>query len=159
MLFSCNLVFVMILVFFFLKEVIIKNNIIVLVFEIIGIIIIIDFLNIKFSVLGVIFIIVLILIFVFYGVFGKKKCVKYGGIVVICFGFIFGSFEMLILIGLIYIILILNWFYLNGFVIFLNIFLFIGYNLNILFIVVFICIINIGVGFVCYFKVMEEIFV
>lgn len=155
-LFSCNPVFVTILAFFLLKEAINKNNIIALVLEVIGTIIIIDPLNTKLSVLGVILTIASTLTFAFYGVSGKKKCAKYGGIVVTCFGFIFGSLEMLILIGLTHITLISNWFYSHGLAIFSNIPLFAGYSLNTLPIVAFICIINTGVGFACYFKAMEE---
>ena len=97
-LFSSNPVFVTILAFFLLKEAIHKNNILALILEVIGTVIIINPLNTNLSVLGITFTIASTITFALYGVFGKKKCAKYGGIVVTCFGFLFGSLEMLALI-------------------------------------------------------------
>ena len=88
---ASNPVFVTILAFFLLKEAIHKNNILALILEVIGTVIIINPLNTKLSVLGIILTIASTLTFALYGVSGKKKCAKYGGIVVTCFGFIFGS--------------------------------------------------------------------
>ena len=155
-LFSSNPVFVTILAFFLLKEAIHKNNIIALILEVIGIVIIINPLNEKLSILGVTLTIVSTLIFALYGVSGKKKCAKYGGIVVTCFSFIFGSLEMLVLISLTHITSISDYLSLNGLEIFSSIPLFTGYSLYTLPITAYICIINTGVGFACYFKAMEE---
>jgi drug/metabolite transporter (DMT)-like permease len=155
-LFSSNPVFVTILAFMLLKESIYKNNILALILEVIGIIIIINPLNIKLSILGVTLTIASTLIFALYGVSGKKKCAKYGGIVVTCFGFIFGSLEMLFLISLSHITLISNWLYYSGLGVFSNIPIFTGYSMEILPIITYICIINTGLGFACYFKSMEE---
>lgn len=155
-LFSSNPVFVTILAFIFLKEAIHKNNIIALVLEVIGIIVIINPLNVKLSVLGITLTIVSTLTFALYGVFGKKKCAKYGGIVVTCFSFIFGGLEMLVLIGLSHIAPISTWLSSNGLAIFSNIPLFKGYSLSVLPIVAFICIVNSGIGYACYFMAMEK---
>ncbi|URZ05852.1 DMT family transporter [Clostridium felsineum] len=155
-LFSCNPVFVTILAFFLLSETIHKSNIAALIFEVIGTIVIINPLNTKLSVLGITLTIASTVTFAAYGVSGKKKCTKYGGIVVTCFGFLFGSLEMLILIGLTHITPIANLLYNNGMKVFSNIPLFTGYTLKTLPIAAFICIINTGVGFACYFKAMEE---
>lgn len=70
--------------------------------------------------------------------------------------FLFGSLEMLALIGLSHISPIANLFYSSGLEIFSNIPLFTGYTLSTFPIVSYICIINTGVGFACYFKSMEE---
>jgi drug/metabolite transporter (DMT)-like permease len=155
-LFSSNPVFVTVLAFIFLKEAIHKNNILALVLEVIGTVIIINPLNVKLSVLGITLTIASTLTFALYGVFGKRKCVKYGGVVVTCFGFLFGGLEMLVLIGLSHIYPIAAWFSSNGLAIFSNIPLFKGYNLNILPIIVYICIINSGIGYACYFMAMEK---
>jgi drug/metabolite transporter (DMT)-like permease len=155
-LFSSNPVFVTILAFFLLKEAIHKNNILALIVEVIGTVIIINPLNTKLSLLGITLTIAATLTFALYGVLGKKKCAKYGGIVVTCFGFLFGSLEMLVLIGLSHITPLANCFSANGLAIFSNIPLFTGYSLNTLPIISYICIINTGVGFACYFKAMEE---
>ncbi|OPJ62105.1 DMT family transporter [Clostridium oryzae] len=155
-LFSSNPIFVTILAFILLKEAIHKNNIFALILEIVGTIIIIDPLNTKLSVLGVTLTIAATLTFALYGVSGKKKCTKYGGVVVTCFGFIFGSVEMLAFIGLSHITAISTWISSNGLAIFSDIPLFSGYSLKTLPIIAYICIINTGVGFACYFKAMEE---
>jgi drug/metabolite transporter (DMT)-like permease len=155
-LFSSNPIFVTILAFILLNEPIKKNNIIALILEVIGIVIIINPSNAKLSTIGVILSIAATLIFAFYGVSGKKKCAEYGGIVVTCFSFIFGSIEMLILIGLTHIPSIANYLSSNGLEIFSNIPVFTGYSLHTLPIIAYIFIINTGVGFACYFKSMEE---
>lgn len=155
-LFSCNPVFVTILAFFILKEAIKKNNIVALVLEIVGSIIIINPINTHLKPLGVIFTIASTITFALYGVSGKKKCAKYGGVVVTCFGFLFGSLEMLILIGMTHINGIATLLTSHNLSLFANIPLFTGYSLKTLPVAAYIFIINTGVGFACYFKAMEE---
>lgn len=155
-LFSCNPVFVTILAFFILKEAIHKKHVIASILEVIGTVIIINPLNTKLSILGITLTIVSTLTFALYGVYGKKMCAKYGGVVVTCFGFLFGSLEMLALIGLSHIALIADWFSSQGLQMFSKIPLFGGYSLHALPIMVYICIINTGIGYACYFKSMEE---
>jgi len=155
-LFSCNPVFVTVLAFLLIKETIHKNNILALIFEIIGTVIIINPLNTKLNAMGIALTIASTVTFALYGVSGKKKCEKYGGIVVTCFGFLFGSIEMLAFIGFSHLAPIANYFYLNGLSMFSNIPLITGYKLSTLPIFLYICIINTGVGFACYFKSMEE---
>ncbi len=155
-LFSSNPVFVTILAFVLLKEAIHKNNVIALIFEVIGTIIIINPLNVKLSVTGIILSIAATLTFALYGVCGKKKCAEYGGIVVTCFGFLFGGLELLVLIGVTHIPSVAQWFSSNGLAIFANVPIFKGYSLSVLPIALFIFIINTGVGFACYFMAMEK---
>ncbi len=156
-LFSCNPVFVTILAFLLLKENIHKSNVLALILEIIGSLIIIDPFNTKLNIFGVLLTMASTLIFALYGVYGKRKCLKFGGIVVTCFGFIFGSLEMLILIGLSHISYISNIFANNNVLsIFSSIPLFTGYSMKTLPVIIYICIINTGLGFAFYFKAMEE---
>lgn len=155
-LFSSNPVFVTILAFMLLKEAIHKNNILALILEVIGTIIIINPLNTKLSILGITLTIASTLTFALYGVFGKKKCAQYGGIVVTCFSFLFGSLEMLIFIAISHASPVAAWFSANGLAIFSNIPLFTGYSLKTLPIVLNIFIVNTGVGFACYFLSMEK---
>jgi drug/metabolite transporter (DMT)-like permease len=112
--------------------------------------------NAKLSVLGVTLSIVSTITFALYGVFGKKKCAKYGGIVVTCFSFLFGGIEMLFLIALSHVSPLANWFSSNGLAIFSNIPLFQGYSLSVLPNIFYICIINSGIGYACYFLAMEK---
>ncbi|MFQ9616525.1 MAG: DMT family transporter [Clostridium butyricum] len=156
-LFSCNPVFVTILAFLLLKENIHNSNVLALILEIIGSLIIIDPFNTKLNIFGVVLTMASTLIFALYGVYGKRKCLKFGGIVVTCFGFIFGSLEMLILIGLSHISYISNIFANNNVLsIFSSIPLFTGYSMKTLPVIIYICIINTGLGFAFYFKAMEE---
>ncbi|GLC29444.1 DMT family transporter [Clostridium omnivorum] len=155
-LFSCNPVFVTILAFFLTGEVINKNNILSLILEIIGTLIIINPLNTKLSVLGIILTITSTLTFALYGVLGKRMCEKYGGVTVTCFGFIFGSLEMLVLIALSHNSFIANYFSLIGLPVFTNIPLFTGYSIKLLPILLYIFIVNTGIGYACYFKALEE---
>ncbi|MDD2484524.1 MAG: DMT family transporter [Eubacteriales bacterium] len=155
-LFSCNPVFVTILAFFILHETIRKNNILALLLEIIGTIIIINPLHVKLSILGVSLTIVSTLTFALYGVFGKRKCAEYGGVVVTCFGFLFGALEMLVLIALSNIPAIATAFTANGLSLFANIPLLKGHALALLPIVAYICIVNSGIGYACFFTAMEK---
>lgn len=155
-LFSSNPVFVTIFAFFLLKEQIHKNNIAALILEVAGIIVIVNPLHTKLSASGVIFAIASTLFFALYGVAGKKKCAQYGGIVVTCYSFLFGSLEMLVMIGLSHVPAIRGFLSASGMDLFASIPLFSGYSLDNLAIVAFICIVNTGIGYACYFKAMEE---
>ena len=137
-LFSCNPVFVTILAYFLLKEAIHKKNIAALFLDVAGIIVIINPLSTRLSAAGVILTLTSTITFALYGVSGKKKCAKFGGIVVTCFGFIFGSLEMLVLIGLSHVSAVSAMLSNAGLAIFSNIPLFTGYNLNTLPIISFI---------------------
>jgi len=154
--FSCNPVFVAIFAFFFIKEAIHKNNVIALVLEVIGTLFIINPFHVKLSVLGVSLTIAALLVFALYTVFGKKKCARFGGIVVTFFSFLFGSLELLIVIGLSNIPPLSVWFSTHGLEIFANIPIFQGYSWSVLPVVAYICIVNSGIGYACYFTAMEK---
>jgi len=155
-LFSCNPVFITIFAFMFLQEAIHKNNILALIFEVIGSAIIINPLNVKLSALGVTLTVVSTLIFALYGVFGKRSSAQYGGIVVTCFSFLFGSVEMLVFIALSHISPVASWLSSKGLDMFSNIPLFSGYSWAVMPIVTYICIVNSGIGYACYFTAMEK---
>lgn len=155
-LFSCNPVFVTIFAFFLLKEAIHKSNIFALILEVIGSLIIINPLNVKLSVLGVTLTVVSTLIFALYGVFGKRRSAKYGGIVITCFSFLFGAVEILVFIALSHIPPVASWLSAEGLMMFSNIPLFSGYSWAVLPVVTYICIINSGIGYACYFTAMEK---
>ena len=154
--FSCNPVFVMFFAFFILKEKIYKHNIISLMLEVIGIIIIINPLSSKLSSLGVTFTLLASLTFALYSVLGKKTTSKFGGEVVTCFSFILGSIEMFFLVLLSYIQPISNFFITNNLNNFANIPLSSGFNLDNLISIIYIFIFITGLGYASYFKAMEE---
>lgn len=155
-LFSSNPIFVMILAYFILKEPIFKNNILALVLEIIGIVAIINPLQTKLSVLGVTFALLAAISFAVYGVLGKQKTAKFGGVVVTCFSFLFGSFEMLLLSFLTRMDGIANILTANGLGMFANVPLFSGYSPENLLLVLYVFIGITGGGYVFYFLAMEE---
>lgn len=97
-LFSCNPVFVTFLAFFLLKEPIKPRHISALALEIAGTVAIIDPLGHALNPLGVGLALLSTLLFSLYGVLGKRRVAEYGGAVVTCFSFLFGS---LIVLGLI----------------------------------------------------------
>lgn len=154
--FSCNPIFVMLFAYVFLKEKIHSYNVVSLILEIIGIIIIINPLSIKLSPVGIVLTLFAALTFALYGVLGKKSTSKFGGEVVTCFSFILGSIEMLIiiLIGRIpSLATILTSFNLDSFV---NVPLFTGYNLSNISFVIYVYIFVTGIGYASYFKAMEQ---
>ncbi len=154
-LFSCNPVFVTVLAFVLLKETIQRNNVVALLLEVAGTVLIIHPLHTRLSVPGVTLTILSTVTFALYGVCGKKKCAKYGGIVVTCFSFLFGSLEMLAFIGLSHVSVAADCLRAGGLSMFADIPLFSGYTLQALPGILYICVVNTGIGFACYFKAME----
>ncbi len=154
--FSCNPVFVMLFAYIFLKEEIHFYNIVSLILEVLGILIIINPFSIKISILGITLTILASIIFALYGVLGKKSTNKFGGIVVTCFSFIFGSIEMFTLILISHIPSVSSLLMSFNLDVFCNLPVFRGYNpsniLGILYVYIFVT----GIGYACYFKAMEE---
>lgn len=155
-LFSCNPVFVMVFAYIILKEGIHKNNIIALILEVVGIVIIINPLHTKLNLNGVLLTLLAAITFAIYGVLGKKKCLKFGGLVVTCFSFIFGSLEMIILSLLTKLDFVSNLLNSNNLEVFSNIPFFTGYTTSNILYVIYIFVFVTGVGYAFYFKAMEE---
>lgn len=153
--FSCNPIFILIFAYFMLKQPIYKYNIISLIFEVVGIIFIINPLSTKISFVGVTLTLLAALTFALYGVLGKKSTNKFGGVVVTCFSFIFGSLELLVLIMFSHIPSISQFLMQNNLDTFASVPLFTGYTLSSIPIFLFICIGVTGMGFCCYFLAME----
>ena len=99
-LFSSNPVFVTLFAFLLLHETISKNQVAGLVLDVAGIVLIIQPWNLKLDTLGVVYVLLATLLFALYGVCGKRQCARFGGLVVTCFGFLFGAAEMIALAGL-----------------------------------------------------------
>lgn len=154
--FSCNPVFIMLFAYIFLKEKIHSHNIISLILEIVGIIIIINPLSIKLSPIGLTLTLFAALTFALYGVLGKKITGKFGGEVVTCFSFIFGSCEMLILILIGHITSVSSLLTSINLDNFANVPLFTGYNMSNILSVIYVYVFVTGLGYASYFKSMEE---
>ena len=93
--FSGNPIFVTVLAALILHETIRWNNILALVFEILGILAIVNpFGSSQVSLLSVALTVISALLFALYAVLGKKKTARVGSIVVTCCTFLFGSLEL-----------------------------------------------------------------
>ena len=97
--FSGNPIFVTVLAAIILHETICWNNILALVFDILGILIIVNPLGSgQANPLSVTLTVLSALLFALYSVLGKKKTAKVGSIVVTCCSFLFGSLELCLLL-------------------------------------------------------------
>ena len=154
-LFSCNPVFVTFLAFFLLGEAIKPRNIWALVLEIAGTIAIINPLHTRLNMTGVALALLSTLLFSIYGVMGKRKCAEYGGAVVTCFSFLFGSLIVLVIIALTHIPALASALSAAGLESFANIPVLAGYTLENLPYVLFVSAGVAGIGFCAYFLAME----
>lgn len=155
LMFSCNPVFVAFLAYFMLKEPIKPRHIAALALEIIGTVVIISPWNTKLNMTGVALALLSTLLFSLYGVMGKKKVARFGGAVVTCFSFLFGSLIMLAFILISYIPPVAEAFRNIGLESFANIPVFAGYTLANLPYVFFVSVGVAGIGFCAYFLAME----
>lgn len=154
-LFSCNPVFVTFLAFLFLGEAIRGRHIAALVLEVLGTVAIINPFETRLDPLGVVLALAATILFAIYGVMGKKKVAQFGGSVVTCFGFLFGSLIILVFIGLTHIPAAAQAITAAGLPAFANIPLFAGYTLENLPVVLYVSAGVAGVGFCAYFMAME----
>ena len=92
------------------------------------------------------------LLFAVYGVMGKRRCARFGGVVVTCASFLCGGAEMLFMILFSRLPMVNKWLAGSGLELFANIPLLSGYSWNTLPWMLMICIVNTGLGFACYFK-------
>lgn len=155
-LFSSNPVFVTLFAYLILKEKITRYHVIALVFDVIGIVCIINPFNTKLSVSGVVICLIATFMFALYSVLGKGRCQKFGGIVVTCFTFLFGSLELLVLLLLTNVPAIAELLTGIGLGNFANIPIISGYAPANIAQALFVYIGVTGVGFACYFIAMER---
>lgn len=153
--FSCNPVFVTFLAFFLLKEPIKPRHIAALALEILGTVVIISPWNTKLNMMGVALALLSTLLFSLYGVMGKRKVAEFGGAVVTCFSFFFGSLIVLALILLSHIPVVAQMFQSIGLNSFANIPVLAGYTWENLPYVLFVSVGVAGIGFCAYFLAME----
>lgn len=153
--FSCNPVFVTFLAFFLLGEPIKPRHIAALTLEVAGTVVIISPWNTRLNMTGVVLALLSTLLFSLYGVLGKRKVAQFGGAVVTCFSFLFGSLIVLAFILLSHIPAVAGLFQGIGLDSFANIPVFAGYTLQNLPYVLFVSVGVAGIGFCAYFLAME----
>jgi Predicted permease, DMT superfamily len=97
-LFSCNPVFVVPLAFLILGERVHKSTVISIIISLVGMAVIMNPLKMTASASGIALTLLAAATFALYGVVGKRRSSKYGGVSLTAFTFLAGSFEMLLLI-------------------------------------------------------------
>lgn len=156
-LFSCNPVFVTFLAFCLLKEPIKPRHIAALFLEVAGTIAIINPFHTILNPLGIGLAILSTLLFSVYGVMGKRKCAEFGGSVVTCFSFLFGSMIILFFILLSHIPALAQALISNGLSDFANIPIVSGYTAQNIPYVLYVSAGVAGIGFCSYFLAMEHL--
>ncbi|MEG0378709.1 MAG: DMT family transporter, partial [Eubacterium sp.] len=155
-LFSSNPVFILIFSGIILHEVIKKNHVVAIVFEIIGILVIINPLHTQINIPGVVMAILAALAFALYSVFGKEHCARYGGITITCGSFLCASVEMVLLIAISHIGPVADFLGTMGLGMFADIPVFTGFTLSNIAVMLYICVAVTGGGYAFYFLAMEE---
>ena len=155
LMFSCNPVFVAFLAFFLLKEPIKPRHIAALALEVAGTVVIISPWDTKLNLTGAALALLSTLLFSLYGVLGKRKVAEFGGAVVTCFSFLFGSLIVLVFIFLTHIPAVSHMFQSMGLNSFADIPVFAGYTLENLPYVLFVSVGVAGIGFCAYYLAME----
>lgn len=97
-LFSCNPVFVIPFAFFMLGEPIRRVTVVSMVLSVAGILFIMNPLHMSAGAAGIVLTLLSAATFALYGVIGKKRTARYGGLALTAFSFLAGSLEMLALI-------------------------------------------------------------
>lgn len=138
-----------------LKEPIKKNNIITVIFTIIGVAFIIAPWNVVLPTIGLVLMVVTITTFSLYSVLGKKVTNKYGGLAVNSLSGMAGGIVSFLIMSLTNIPAVSDFFTSQGLGFFASIPFFQGYTANIMLRVIWIWFFNTGIGFLCYFKGME----
>lgn len=155
LMFSCNPVFVAFLAFFLLKEPIKPRHIAALALEIAGTVVIISPWDTELNLTGAALALLSTLLFSIYGVLGKRKVAEFGGAVVTCFSFLFGSLIVLVFIFLTHISAVSHMFQSMGLNSFADIPVFAGYTPENLPYVLFVSVGVAGIGFCAYFLAMK----
>ena len=89
-----NPVFVLVFAGLILRTQILRQHVMALVLECLGILILINPLDTSISTAGITFTLLSTAVFALYAVLGTKMCAKYSGVVVTCGSFLFASLEM-----------------------------------------------------------------
>lgn len=155
-LFCSNPVFVIVFSWLIFHKKLGKRTVISVILWIVGIVIFINPTDISSKSKGVVLVIASAIIYAFCSLFSRRKSERYGGVILTCFSFLFGSIELvlLILIGRIHSVMkILSGI---GLKILINVPIFQGINLHTLPSLLFTSIFVTGFGFVFYFLAIEK---
>lgn len=154
-LFSCNPVFVLVFAGLILRTQILRQHVMALVLECLGILILINPLNTSISTAGITFTLLSTAVFALYAVLGTKMCAKYSGVVVTCGSFLFASLEMAAIVAFSRLSAVAGFLADIGLGLFADIPLLSGYTPFSALMMLYICVGVTGAGFACYFMAME----
>ena len=154
-LFSCNPVFVLVFAGLILRTQILRQHVMALVLECLGILILINPLDTSISTAGITFTLLSTAVFALYAVLGTKMCAKYSGVVVTCGSFLFASLEMAAIVAVSRLSAVAGVLADIGLGLFADIPLLSGYTPFSALMMLYICVGVTGAGFACYFMAME----
>ena len=97
-LFSCNPIFITVLAGLLLREPIRKNHVLALCLEAVAVLLIVDPLHARLDARGIAFSLASAALFALYGVLGKQRSARLGGIAVTSLCSLFGGAELLLLL-------------------------------------------------------------
>ena len=149
-LFSCNPVFVLVFAGLILRTQILRQHVMALVLECLGILILINPLDTSISTAGITFTLLSTAVFALYAVLGTKMCV-----VVTCGSFLFASLEMAAIVAVSRLSAVAGVLADIGLGLFADIPLLSGYTPFSALMMLYICVGVTGAGFACYFMAME----
>jgi drug/metabolite transporter (DMT)-like permease len=154
-LFSCNPVFVIPLAAVFLKERVRGFTVASLIVSVVGMVCIMNPFNLSATRAGIALSLGSAAIFAVYGVMGKAKSARFGGLATTAFSFILGSGELLALILVSHIPAIAGALKAAGLGAFAEVPIFKGLDLGVLPIFAYISLFVTGVGYASYFLAIE----
>ncbi len=156
-LFSCNAVFVIPFAYVLLKENITPLTIVSLLFSIVGILFIVNPMNLT-NIPGIACALISAVSFAMYGVYGQRGRKKYGfsGVALTCLSFVAGSIELLILMWISEIPAVAQMLVADGLALFADMPIVQGLSLHSIPSLIYLGIFVTGLGFCFYFLAMEE---
>lgn len=154
-LFSSNPVFVLLFAFFILHAAIMRQHVMALVLECLGIVAIINPLHTDISLSGIVYTLLATITFALYGVLGTRPVSRFSGVVVTCGSFLCAALEMLALIALSHAAPVAHALSAHGLGHFADIPLRAGYDARTIWTMLYISIGVTGGGYACYFMAIE----
>ncbi|UUX35081.1 DMT family transporter [Fundicoccus culcitae] len=137
------------------KEPLTKNKLWMIVLSLIGVFIIVNPFGQPLNMTGLFYMLITVITFSLYSVIGKRTTQKLGGLAANSFTSIIGGLVTFVFIFATNIPAIGDFFAANGFPVLSYINLFGGYTLESMPWVIWIWVVQTGIGFLCYFKGME----
>lgn len=154
-LFSSNPVFVLLFAFLILHAAIMRQHVIALILECLGIVAIINPLHTDISLSGIVYTLLATITFALYGVLGARSVARFSGVVVTCGSFLCAALEMLALIALSHTAPVAEALGAHGLAHFADIPLLAGYNARSLWTMLYVSVGVTGAGYACYFMAIQ----